>query len=258
MTAVNNDDSNISYGELSANFGAMYTATQELVKMQGSKIASMQAQLQAMKQYCMALQQQPPPAIHTPQQQQHGHCGSSCCTFQGSSCGYKAPAYLQPPAAGQHPMQPPPPFKCFENWNYCHTHGVDINNHHTSRTCQKPGPSPNPSVARLNTMGGATAGLHKMILPSASGRAPPPSCQQQAPAPAIWQQPPPLLIYIPTMVAMRPMMPMMPMMPYQAINHMGQQFNPPTSADALSAPARAPPAGMMMHYYAPYQQPPPF
>ncbi len=107
-------------------------------------------------------------------------------------------------------------------------------------------------------MGGMTVGLHKIILPSVSGHAPPPPRQQCAPALAMWQQPPPLVTFTPTMVAMRSMMPMMLTMPYQAINHMGQQFGPPTPAVPLPAPAPAPPAGMMMHYCAPYQQPPSF
>jgi hypothetical protein len=63
MAAVNDDNSVVSYGESIANFGAAYAATQELVKAQGTTIASMQGQLQAMQQYCMALQQQPPLAI---------------------------------------------------------------------------------------------------------------------------------------------------------------------------------------------------
>jgi hypothetical protein len=53
------------------------------------------------------------------------------------------------------------------------------------------------------------------------------------------------------MAAMCPMMPMMLTMPYQATNHMGQQFNPPTSAVAPPAPAPATPAGMMMHLGGP-------
>jgi hypothetical protein len=57
MAAVNNDDSVVSYSKSIANFGAAYAATQELVKAQGTTIASMQGQLQAMQQYCMALQQ---------------------------------------------------------------------------------------------------------------------------------------------------------------------------------------------------------
>jgi hypothetical protein len=65
MAAVNdNNGSVISYGESIANFGAAYAATQESVKMQGSKIASLRSQVNAMQQYCMALQSQPPPPIY--------------------------------------------------------------------------------------------------------------------------------------------------------------------------------------------------
>ena len=61
MAAVNDDNTVALYGESIANFGAAYAATQESVKTQGTTIASMQTQLQAMQQYCMGLQQQPPP-----------------------------------------------------------------------------------------------------------------------------------------------------------------------------------------------------
>jgi hypothetical protein len=62
IDAVNNNDSIVLYGKSIANFGAAYAATQESVKFQGTTITSMQGQLQAMQQYCMALGQQPPPA----------------------------------------------------------------------------------------------------------------------------------------------------------------------------------------------------
>ncbi len=77
MAAMNNDDSVILYGESIANFGAAYAAMQESMKSQGTAIASMQGQLQAMQQYCMALGQQPPPGIYTLQQQQHSRQGTS-------------------------------------------------------------------------------------------------------------------------------------------------------------------------------------
>jgi hypothetical protein len=65
MAAVNDNDSVVSYGESIINFGAAYAATQESVKSQGmTTIASMQGQIQAMQQYCMALGQQPPPPRH--------------------------------------------------------------------------------------------------------------------------------------------------------------------------------------------------
>jgi hypothetical protein len=70
MAAVNNDSSVVLYRESIANFGAAYTTMQESVKSQGTTIASMHGQLQAMQQYCMALGQQPPPPAST-------HCSSN-------------------------------------------------------------------------------------------------------------------------------------------------------------------------------------
>jgi hypothetical protein len=55
--AVNDDDSIVSYGKSIANFGAAYTTTHESVKSHSLMIPSMQGQLQAMQQFCMALQQ---------------------------------------------------------------------------------------------------------------------------------------------------------------------------------------------------------
>jgi hypothetical protein len=69
MAAVNDKDGSVtSYGESIVNFGAAYAATQESVKTQGSMIASLQGQVNAMQQYCMALQQQPHPTIYAQQQ----------------------------------------------------------------------------------------------------------------------------------------------------------------------------------------------
>jgi hypothetical protein len=47
MAAINEDDA--SYGKSIANFGAAYATSQESVKSQGTTIASMQGQLQAMQ-----------------------------------------------------------------------------------------------------------------------------------------------------------------------------------------------------------------
>jgi hypothetical protein len=152
MAAVNNNDSVILYSESIANFGATYAATQESMKTQGSTIVLMQAQLQAMQQYCMVLQQQPPPATYALQQQQRGHRRSLHHTFQCGGGGHTAPAYPQPATAGQCPMQPPMPFKRYKNWNYCHTHGGNVDSNHTSGLCQKLGPLHNPSAMHLNMM----------------------------------------------------------------------------------------------------------
>jgi hypothetical protein len=69
MAATNNDGSVVSYGETILNFGATYATTQESVKLQGTTNASMQNQLNAMSQYCMALQQQAFPTNHAAQHQ---------------------------------------------------------------------------------------------------------------------------------------------------------------------------------------------
>jgi hypothetical protein len=65
MAVVNDVDTVALFEESIANFGAVYAATQESVKTQGTTIVSMQTQLQAMHQYCMGLQQQPPHHLRT-------------------------------------------------------------------------------------------------------------------------------------------------------------------------------------------------
>ena len=57
-------------------------------------------------------------------------------------------------ASTQHPMRPPSPYKHWENWNYCHTHGGDVDDTHTSALCGNQGPTHNPNVTRANIMGG--------------------------------------------------------------------------------------------------------
>jgi hypothetical protein len=152
-------------------------------------------------------------------------------------------------------MHVPMPYKRFENWHYCHTHGGDINHMHTSTTCAKPSPLHSKwQASHTNMMGGSTAGMHKTILPLAAGCAPPVACApqiQRPPAPVAWQPPPPPVNFMQSMAAMRPLV------PYQAIYDMGQQLT-------NMAPPLPPSASAMMHYYAPfpqqlaYQHPPPF
>jgi hypothetical protein len=90
MAATNNDDFVVSYGKSIANFGAAYATTQESVKSQGTMIAAMQSQLNAMSQYCMALQQQAAPTNHAAQQQRgtsNNWCGSALRNGNGGSGG---------------------------------------------------------------------------------------------------------------------------------------------------------------------------
>ncbi len=145
------------------------------MKSQGATIPSMQGQMQAMQQYCMALGQQPPP--------QHLHIAAAparpprcvASTFDwwqkksspdGVSTARRI-SWWPMPVAATHPVQD------FENWNYCHTHGGDVDNTHTGMTFHHPGLSHNPNAMGTNTMGGNTVGLHRRILPSASGPVPP-------------------------------------------------------------------------------------
>jgi hypothetical protein len=120
-----------------------------------------------------------PPGIYTSQQQQRGRHGAARPPSTGSRRNPAPMAYHQPGGfpGGQRPLQPPTPFKTFENWNYCHTLGGDVNNTHTGMTCRHPGLLHNPNATRTNMMGGNTAGLHRRILPSASGCMPPAPCR---------------------------------------------------------------------------------
>jgi hypothetical protein len=75
---------------------------------------------------------------------------------------------------GNYPTQgtsnPPSPIKKFNNWNYCHTHGGDIHNNHTSATCAQPGVNHLHAATKSKTMGGNNKGLLKIILPGATGQ----------------------------------------------------------------------------------------
>jgi hypothetical protein len=148
----------------------------------------------------------------------------------------------------------PKPYKRFKNWNYCHTHGGDVNNKHTSRMCAKPGPAHNPHATRTNMMNGLATGLHKTILlwpPAAS----PTSCASNILPP---QQVGSSLCPPINFTTFMPQM--MPPTPYHQMHYMGQQFVPtPPPVSQPAPPAPAPPAGtMMMPYYAPYSYPHPF
>jgi hypothetical protein len=172
MMAATDNESVISYKESLANFGAAYAATQESVKSQASTIASLQTQMKSMQQYCMNLQgMQHQFPTYPRQQQQRGRRGTTRTSSNRPSSSGPPPMYAHPPS----------PMKRFENWNYCHTHGGNIDDQHNSMSCQKPGPAHNCNAMRQNTMGGSTGGMRKTILPSASGRVPPPPRQVRAP-----------------------------------------------------------------------------
>ena len=159
----------------------------------------MQGQLANIQQFCMAVNQQPPPTIYAPPQQQQlnkrrdrrngGYGGGN-----GGGSFPQQPTWFGGNGAGaQQPARPPTPYKRWENWNYCHTHGGDIDDTHTSTLCNKRSPTHNPNATRANMMGGSIPGMHKTILPLVCGRTPPPPShpqQQQRP-----QQRPPVSYY---------------------------------------------------------------
>jgi hypothetical protein len=247
MAAVNNNDTSFTlYGESIANFGAAYAATQEVVKSQGSTIASLQGQVNAMQQYCMALQQRPPPTNYAAQRQ---HGPNNCRgllqhnrRYSRSGNGYQQPRQ-QPTNGMRAPLRPPTPYKRYENWHNCHTHGGDVYDSHTSTTCAKPGPMHNPQATHTNTMGGSTAEMHNTILPTTSGRAPLVACtqMQRPPFPAAWQQPMPPPTFTAMMVPIGMRSPMSACQPQQQMNYMGQQLTPPPVPAVM-----APPPGLMV------------
>ena len=182
-------------------------------------------------------------------QQQRGRLGTN------RSGGHRPTATAPPPTYAH----PPSPMKRFENWNYCHTHGGDIDDQHNSITCIKPGPAHNRNATRQNTMGGSTGGMHKTILPSASGRVPPPPRQVRAPmGPPIVQQLSPTQHAAWRQAGGPPLtQPAMPMYPQtQGMWHVGQQAGPPPPAAPPVAAAPPPqPGAYMMPPYFQYQQP---
>ena len=60
------------------------------------------------------------------------------------------------------------PYKKYNNWNYCWTHGHDVKNNHTSATCLKPAHNHVWHATKQNTCGGSNKGQHKVMYPSYS------------------------------------------------------------------------------------------
>ena len=126
------------------------------MKSQATTMATMQGQLTNIQQFCMAVGQQPPPNIYTPAQQQHtfNNCRNRCNGgghgngVTGGSNGGGGGSFPQQPTwfggNGAGAQQP-----TWENWNYCLTHGGDVDDTHTSTLCRNRGPTHNPN-ARIN------------------------------------------------------------------------------------------------------------
>jgi hypothetical protein len=90
MTAMDDDASVASYGDLLANFGAAFAATQETMKSQGNSLVAMQNQL-ANIQLCMNVGQQPPSSGYTPAQQQRMFTNHNKRNGEGQGNGHGFP-----------------------------------------------------------------------------------------------------------------------------------------------------------------------
>ena len=189
-TAVDDEITVSTLEQTVNNVSTAYAATQDSIR--NSTISDMQQQLASVHAMCQAIAAQPNRAPMYP-----NNYGSPNPNYRGnnynpnhqpSNNGYQSNNYrnnnnnnnkcrgnsnqqgaMYPPG-----VQPPTnPVKRFENWNYCHTHGFDVDDNYTSQTCTHPGNCHNYAATRNNTMLGSIAGAHKTILPSAVGRQPP-------------------------------------------------------------------------------------
>jgi hypothetical protein len=279
MTAMDNDALVAAYDDSLANFGAGFAATQEPIKNQADSLVAMQTQLTNI-QLCMNVGQQPPSSGYTSAQQQ--------CTFtnhnkrngggQGNGPGFPQQPTMNYGGTGggqQHNMHPPPnPYKRWENWNYCSSLGSDVDNNHTSATCGKPCPMHNPNTTRTNIMGGSVSGMHKTILPSASGCTPLNcSTQQQQhtqqslpnayypPGGTTWQQPTPPAQYgrMPPANGTYPQQATMATPVYQPgqgmMMNVGQHLQGTGHMPMMHMGRQPIAAPMLMNHYAPNQQP---
>jgi hypothetical protein len=66
MTAVDDNTSVMLYSDLLAKFGATYAAIQKTMKSQAYSLVAMQSQLANIKQFCMAVNQQPQSSVYAP------------------------------------------------------------------------------------------------------------------------------------------------------------------------------------------------
>jgi hypothetical protein len=189
-----------------SNFSTAYAAMQENLQNNNASINAMQGQIQML---CNALGNQPPAGMpqylqqtnqgrqarrgQCGQKQHQGHQGQQSRSGGGTNNGGGQSGLYRGngngnggnPSSGmtfnsgggsyqkQGTSNSPSPIKKFNNWNYCHTHGGDIHNSHTSATCAQPGDNHQHATTRSNTMDGNSKGLLKTILPGATGQCTP-------------------------------------------------------------------------------------
>ncbi len=278
MTAMDDDTWVTSYSDLLANFSAAFAATQETIKSQANRLVAMQNQLENI-QLCMTVSQQPLSSGYATSRQQCTFTNHNKRNGGGQSNGRGFPQqptmnYCGMGGGQQQVICPPTYYKCWENRNYCHSLGGDLDNNHTSAAYGKTGPMHNPNKCHTNIMGGSVAGMHKTILPLASGRTPPNPCPQQQlhsqQCPPIayyphggtaWQQPTPPSQYggMPPISGTYCQQTTMAMPVYQPSQRMMMNFGqyPQGAKNVLMMQMGQQPmaAPMIMNHYAPNQQP---
>ncbi len=278
MTAMDDDALVAAYDDLLANFGAAFAATQETMKNQANSLVAMQIQLLNI-QLCMNVGQQPPSSSYAPAKQQRTFTNHNKCNGggQGNSRGFLQQPTMNYGGTGggqQQNICPPNPYKQWENWNYCSSHGGDVDDNHTSATRGKLGPMHNPNATCANIMGGSVAGIHKTILPSTSGRTPPNHCPQQQQCPQqhltnayyppggmAWQQPTPPAQYggMPQANGAYHQQTTMAMPVYHPgqgmMMNVGQYPQGAGNMPMMQRSQQPTAAPMLMNHYAPNQQP---
>ena len=70
------------------------------------------------------------------------------------------------PIRQQRAPRPANPYKRFNNWNYCYTHGHDVKESHNSTNCLNPAQGHMWHAIKQNTCGGSTRGQHKVMYPA--------------------------------------------------------------------------------------------
>ncbi len=208
MSATNDDALAQSLTDAVLNFGTAYAATQESLQLITVNILEMQGQLQMLCQavgISQPLRQQPqcPQGGRSQGQQRGGHNsggnsgggggggggggynigggsynggggGSNANggdSGNGNSNGGGNRSRSAAAILDIRPQAPPPsPVKRFENWNYCFTHGGNMDNNHASALCARPGEIHQRASTRTSTMGSTMHYMNKTVLPSNIGR----------------------------------------------------------------------------------------
>jgi hypothetical protein len=212
MNAVEDDQSVAYLTNAVSNFGVAYAATQESLRNNNASINAMQGQIQML---CNTLDNQPPAGMPQYPQQTNQGCqaqgrqrgqqqnqgqqgqpsgggggtnngGGQNGLYRGNNTSHGTnPGSTFNSGSGSYPTQGTSntlcPFKKFNNWNYCHTHGCNIQNNHTSTTCVQPGVNHQHVATRSNMIGGNNKGIFKTILVGANAQYTPAAQPAQQP-----------------------------------------------------------------------------